>query len=431
MTSFVNLTYTFFLTSVLGMVDCTRSKGPKAQGLGRAEVLGGRVKNPGALAYSVTSRPHGLGLLCKIYTGVRKAHAGGGTMWICRKCQHRNYERGCLYCKSCLVFRWATVRVRIAPGSQSEERLPQKWHRFCEPMQEDGAHCDEWPECTHVLAAHEKAKAAAPSPQSGQPAQGPDLLKQIWALHRYRNLMAKKVRAATVWIHEDDLRKILADHGIKATGHSPMDEVQGSYKLEFPAASQPVASGHNSTTLVRCPHCNMAHEFILPAAPSPGANAEEVARKFATKWYSNESEDSLRKRLTDGLSEEIAAILESFRAETLEKATRVRVFGYKGSPIDGEKESVGLPGPFKQAIRSLGSDPNWLDRQIAEAREQGHADAVKLLRFHADGYFLPPHRDEKVGKELMDAADYVEAECNPLSPAAEVRTRRRGGCARP
>lgn len=78
MTSFVNLTYTFFLTSVLGMVDCTRSKGPKAQGLGRAEVLGGRVKNPGALAYSVTSRPHGLGLLCKIYTGVRKAHAGGG-----------------------------------------------------------------------------------------------------------------------------------------------------------------------------------------------------------------------------------------------------------------------------------------------------------------------------------------------------------------
>ena len=68
MTSFVNARYTFFLTSVRGMIFCPRSKGPKAQGLGRAGVPRIGSQTPDAPAVSVTPRPHGRGLLCKNYT---------------------------------------------------------------------------------------------------------------------------------------------------------------------------------------------------------------------------------------------------------------------------------------------------------------------------------------------------------------------------
>lgn len=64
-----------------------------------------------------------------------------------------------------------------------------------------------------------------------------ELIEKIWKLHRYRNLIAKKVRPATVWIHEDDIRRLLREHGIEATGFSPQDEVQGNYELKFVEAA--------------------------------------------------------------------------------------------------------------------------------------------------------------------------------------------------
>lgn len=48
--------------------------------------------------------------------------------------------------------------------------------------------------------------------------------------------------------------------------------------------------------------------------------------------------------------------------------------------------------------------------EVCEATVAAHTEAINLLRFYADGYFFPPHMDEKVGKELMEAADYLRGE---------------------
>ena len=126
-------------------------------------------------------------------------------------------------------------------------------------------------------------------------------------------------------------------------------------KLAAPA-SQPSAPAQK-------PHLDgITPEF----QPSPASvDAREWAERIMVRW--------LEGNIT---LESLAALLESFRAATLEQAAQLVSDTPRTPALTGAMDSL------TDKIRNLGSDHNWLARQLDEVRANTLAHMLELLNGH-------------------------------------------------
>lgn len=201
--------------------------------------------------------------------------------------------------------------------------------------------CNDWPCKLH--------------PQSDQPAQGER--KQIEILRRWLFTVGVDEQSKRA----EQLMALLKREGIVAA-----------------PASRPIAPAQPERSAI-----DEANSILYPnRTPSSGADAIHAAKKFfqSIPTYSNTAREIDR----------LAALLESFRAETLERAAQAVDAGEtKWKEGDCREEDCGCVTEWiKKEIRALSPDPNWLARQIAEAEleeaKQWHAILRKEVP-HVEG----------------------------------------------
>lgn len=216
-------------------------------------------------------------------------------------------------------------------------------------------------------------------PQSDQPAQGASERFEKWWIWGAEN--GEHDTLDNFDIHQGAIISLLMKKAFLA-GAAPASQ---------PVAPRSVCVAHGKLVCAEC-----LKRGMWTFRPSSGADARALAEKIIAIMLDSSSALQPKHRGAG-----IAALLESFRAETLEQATCVRVFGYAGSPIYSERESAGLSKPFKRAIRALSPDPNWLARQIVEAVEayKKSLDVPELDDFAKGCVIEAQHQRQRWGDE--------------------------------
>jgi hypothetical protein len=195
-----------------------------------------------------------------------------------------------------------------------------------------------------------------------------------------------------------------------------------------------------------CPSAGLMAHFILGAfvkiraeyASPPSTPTLDRLRNAAREIGYRSSVEGCAwtaERILNLLNEAIATVSSEARQGALEEATRVRVYSYKGTFIDSERESTPLSQGFKDAILALAASPAkavapkaaikfWLvDRGDPSVGMDGWCEEITITRSKASEFtpdeieLLQAHLVECLGPDcscLTEAEMEAEADVPDL-----------------